>query len=387
MDESGFAVGTSQSSRALVNIREDTGWKQIGSRQEWITGIECVSAAGVAVPPLLIFKAKHTNTAWIPAQTPAKWRFSTSNSGWTSDSHGYEWLTTVFEPLTRPEDPTTRRLLTMDGHSSHITANVIAFCMQNAIDLMILPPHCSHILQPLDVGVFAPLKRALASETDAALQLDSGRISRVEWVEMYIRARTKALTASNILAGWRGAGLEPLSPLSVLAKLPTRTTQAAQIPHTPPQQLDLDLSLLDSSPPDGTELREANALLNLTIKAVEGLPSPVKRYTERMTCAFETTHSENVTLRKQVKEQEELLSTRKARNKGKRVALKGRFVFSTQEVLEIAAAAEAETVKKKSSKQPRKRKADEIIVEEVEELLDNSSSKSDHDCIVVAMRR
>ena len=259
--------------------------------------------------------------------------------------------------------------------------------MQNTIDLIILPPHCSHILQPLDVGVFAPLKRALASETDAALQLDSGRISRVEWVEMYIRARTKALTASNILAGWRGAGLEPLSPLSVLAKLPTRTTQAAQIPHTPPQQLDLDLSLLDSSPPDGTELREANALLNLTIKAVEGLPSPVKRYTERMTCAFETTHSENVTLRKQVKEQEELLSTRKARNKGKRIALKGRFVFSTQEVLEIAAAAEAETVKKKSSKQPRKRKADEIIVEEVEELLDNSSSESDHDCIVVAMRR
>ena len=387
MDESGFAIGASQSSRALVNIREDNSWKQIGSRQEWITGIECVSAAGVAVPPLLIFKAKHTNTAWIPTQTPPKWRFSTSNSGWTSDSHGYEWLTAVFEPSTRPEDPTTRRLLIMDGHSSHITANVIAFCMQNAIDLMILPPHCSHILQPLDVGVFAPLKRALASETDAALRLSSSYIPRIQWVEMYIRARAKAITTGNILAGWRGAGLLPLSPISVLERLPAKTTPVASLPHTPPQQTDLDLSLLDSSPPDGTQLREANALLNSAIKAVEGLPSPVKRYTERMTRFTELANSENVALRKQVKEQEELLNTRKIRTKGKRVALKGRFVFSTQEVLEIAEAAEAETAKRRTRKGPHKRKAEEINKNEIEEVLGNSSSESDHDCIVVAMRR
>jgi hypothetical protein len=51
----------------LVNIREASSWKQIRSRQEWITAIECVSAAGVAIAPLLIFKAKHTNTGWIPA--------------------------------------------------------------------------------------------------------------------------------------------------------------------------------------------------------------------------------------------------------------------------------------------------------------------------------
>ncbi|KAM0701561.1 hypothetical protein Q7P35_010469 [Cladosporium inversicolor] len=51
IDESGFAVRASQSSRALVNIRETSSWKQIGSRQEWITAIECRSASGVAVPP------------------------------------------------------------------------------------------------------------------------------------------------------------------------------------------------------------------------------------------------------------------------------------------------------------------------------------------------
>jgi len=146
MDESGFAVGTSQSSRTLVNVREQSSWKVINGRQEWITGIECISAAGVAIPPLIIFKAKHTNTAWIPQDTPPDWRFSTSNSGWTSDSHAYEWLTTVFEPSTKPASPTQRRLLIMDGHGSHITANVIAQCMEHTIDLLILPPHTSHVL-------------------------------------------------------------------------------------------------------------------------------------------------------------------------------------------------------------------------------------------------
>ena len=104
------------------------------------------------------------------------------------------------------------------GSSSHITANVIAFCMRNAIDLLILPPHTSHILQPLDVGVFAPLKRALACETDAALRPDTGRMPRVQWVEMYIRARGKALVSQNILSGWRSVGLVPLSPITVLRK-------------------------------------------------------------------------------------------------------------------------------------------------------------------------
>lgn len=212
---------------------------------------------------------------------------------------------------------------------------------------MILPPHCSHILQPLNVGVFAPLKCALASETNAALRLDTRRISRVEWVEIYIRAREKALISSNIRSSWRSTGLAPLSPITVLDKLPINRASTTSLPRTPLQQTELNLSLLQSSLLDGTELRQANALLNIAIKAYHNLLSLAKRFTKRMTRAFEIANSENVTLRKQVEEQAELLSTRKTRTKGKRIVLKGRFVFSTQEVLEIAQAAETETSKKK----------------------------------------
>lgn len=54
--------------------------------------------AGEALPQLVIFEVKYTNSAWIPSDMPPNWRFSTSNSGWTSNSHGFEWLSTFYDP-------------------------------------------------------------------------------------------------------------------------------------------------------------------------------------------------------------------------------------------------------------------------------------------------
>jgi hypothetical protein len=179
----------------------------------------------------------------------------------------------------------------------------------------------------------------------------------------------------------------PLSPISVLDKLLTLSDPAASLPHTPPQQIDLDLSLLQSSPPDGTELRQANTLLNATIQASYDVPSPAKRYIARMSRAFESTHSENITLRKQLKEAEGLLNTRKVRKTGKRVSLKGKFVFSTQEVHELVEEAEAETARKQARKKPRKRKSSKRIESEVDEVFEELSSNSDSDCIVVSVHR
>ena len=387
MDESGFAVGASQSSRALVSVRERSSWKVIAGRQEWITAIECISAAGVAIPPLIIFKAQHTNTAWIPAHTSRDWRFSTSNSGWTSDSHAYEWLTTVFEPETRPEDPEAHRLLIMDGHGSHITANVIAHCMEHAIDLLILPPHCSHVLQPLDVNVLAPLKRALAAETDSVARIDAGRVARVEWTRMYIRAREKAFTASNIKSGWRKTGLEPLSPIVVLDKHHPMPAPAPSPPRIPRGPASLDLTLLDSSPPDGTELRQATALFNSELKKPGPLISPVKRFGERMTCVLQTTLSENAMLRRELAEARTLLRSRKSRKNGKRVALQGKFVFSTEEVLEIAKQAEVNSAAKRGRKRSRIAASDaEYSVGEVG-VLEAVYDDSESDCIIVAGSR
>lgn len=136
----------------------------------------------------------------------------------------------MFEPLTRPEDLSFRRLLIADGDSSYVTARIIAFCMQHTTYLLILPPYCSHELQPLDAGACAPLKRALAQETNGVARLDSERMLKVEWTEMYIRARDKGLATHNIYSLWRAAGLESPSPITVPNGLGSRGDAAQSEP-------------------------------------------------------------------------------------------------------------------------------------------------------------
>jgi hypothetical protein len=172
VDETGFALGTTLPSKVLIRGGDTRAFKKISGRQEWITAIECIRASGIALPPLLIFKAKYTNTAWILASTPENWKFSMSTSRWMSNNHAYEWLTTLFEPETRQNDG-KRRLLLLDRHRSHLTARFIAFCLDKNIDLVVLLLHTSHILQPLDVGVFSPLKQALSAEIEKLFHLDT----------------------------------------------------------------------------------------------------------------------------------------------------------------------------------------------------------------------
>jgi hypothetical protein len=52
------------------------------------------------------------------------------------------------------------KLLFLDGHNSHISLEVIECAIANQISIICFPPHTSHILQPLDKGVYGPAKTA-----------------------------------------------------------------------------------------------------------------------------------------------------------------------------------------------------------------------------------
>jgi hypothetical protein len=49
-------------------------------------------------------------------------------------------------------------LLIMDGHNAHINLNIINLMKQHNIVCLILPPHCTHSLQPIDVVLFNNVK-------------------------------------------------------------------------------------------------------------------------------------------------------------------------------------------------------------------------------------
>ena len=166
--------------------------------------------------------------------------------------------------------------------------------------------------------------------------------------------------------------------------MPTPTPQVTPPPITTPN--DLDRSLLDSSPPESTELREATSLVNTIVRS-SNIKTPIKRYIERLGEAFERIASENALLRKELYEARELLQVRKKRKKEKRVAVKGKFVFNTKEILELVEEAEAEASKGKLKKRRTTRATTPEIEDEEEEGIEESIYESGSDCIIVASSR
>lgn len=76
-----------------------------------------------------------------------------------------KWFAQVFlkhAPTSRP------LLLVMDNHESHLSIDLLDMARDNQVELYCLPPHTTHILQPLDVCLFRPLKKAVS---DLAINL------------------------------------------------------------------------------------------------------------------------------------------------------------------------------------------------------------------------
>jgi len=216
MDETGVLEGIGDNGLVLgAAEKNSTLRKQAGSRS-WTTILECVSALGVALDPLIVFKGKAIQHQWFPEELEflQKWHFTTSDKGWTEDAIALKWLKEIFIPSTQPSarTPKAMRLLIMDGHKSHETDDFMWECYKNNIYLLFLPPHSSHVLQPLNLSVFSVIKRAYRRELAVYIEgAETTPIGKITFLKCYSRARDDGLTVKNIKGGWKAAGLWPIN--------------------------------------------------------------------------------------------------------------------------------------------------------------------------------
>jgi hypothetical protein len=82
-----------------------------------------------------------------------------------------------------------------------------------------MPPHSSHLLQPLDVGCFGPLKKAYGREIEHLMKRRITHITKITFFPAFYAAYQATVTESNIKGGFRGAGLVPFDPESVISRL------------------------------------------------------------------------------------------------------------------------------------------------------------------------
>lgn len=197
-------VGLNQSSQAIAN----------GSP----SSRESTRSAG-RFPPFVIFAGQYHLSAWYEGDDiPSDWAIALSDNGWTTDDLGFEWLM-HFDKYTSTRTKGTRRLLILDGHGSHTTAQFELYCQENNIVTLCMPAHSSHLLQPLDVGCFAPLKKAYGKQIEGLMRNGINHITKVEFLPAFRAAFDASITPDNIRGGFRGAGLIPYDPEAVISKL------------------------------------------------------------------------------------------------------------------------------------------------------------------------
>ncbi|APA08975.1 hypothetical protein SS1G_02829 [Sclerotinia sclerotiorum 1980 UF-70] len=386
MDESGHSIGTMESIRIIIDSTLRTKHQAHPDRQEWISIIECICTDRSILPPLGIFKSKNVLQNWIPKEVLGSWFFSANTKGWTSNLHGLEWLKRVFEPVTRTKADGKYRLLIYNGYDSHISGSFIAHCLQNRIILLILPPHTSHLFQPLDVAVFGPLKKRLTTALSDLNQAQLVRIQKIEWMEVYIKARADVYHHQNIESAWRGARLHPFNPQRVFHTLGREFTPKVEISKEPIQFDIFNQVFVNSSPLDVAILQTANNLLNSTIENDTTLSTPVRQYIRKLMIGSEQLRAQSIVHQYDANNLRAIMKKCTICKKGKRLVLKGHFYISIQElydvVIEAEKATKVQTMKKGKGKGKvieYKTETEEDIGEEVED-----ESESDiGDCIIV----
>lgn len=387
MDESGFAIGDVEASQCIINATIRQQFQAKPGRQEWVTAVECICADGSSIPPLIIFKGENLSRQWIPADIHDDWRFSCNTKGWTSNKHGLQWLREVFEPSTREKADGKPRLLICDGHDSHITASWIAHCMRNNIIFMVLPPHSSHLTQPLDVGVFGPLKTHMATALEPIISTEIHRLIKAEWLAAYVKAHRNAFSIRNIRAGFSGTGILPLNPSKVINRIKARIQDSIIVRGATPTECNTPFkdAVLTSSPLNTTDARIANAALLQELSLGGALSSPARKYAQKVVKRSERVQARNIIIEEAHNKLANAVTKRKVALSGKRQVIDGEHILTSDKILNGLIGAEKVTKKRKATGA----KKNESPASEVEEdFSDVLEARQDHsldilDCIVV----
>jgi hypothetical protein len=219
-DETGFMMG--MICPAMVVTRADRRGRgkavQPGNR-EWATAIACINGEGWSIPPFLVVQGKnHLSNWYTDGGLPPDWVIKPTSNRWTNNETGLEWLK-HFDKHTTARAKGPYRILVLDGHESHESAEFQEYCKTHNIITLGLPPHSSHLTQPLDVGCFSVLKRAYGWQIETFIKAHINHITKVEFFLAFVAAYKESMTTQNAQAGFRGAGLVPFDPEAVLSKL------------------------------------------------------------------------------------------------------------------------------------------------------------------------
>ena len=223
-DETGMPL-THKPGKVVAGVGQKHPYSIAGGNKSQITVLACASAAGYSIPPMVVFDRKSLNPDMAVGEVPGTF-YGLSNSGWMDSELFEEWFKNHFLLHAPPVRPI---LLLLDGHSSHYQLELLRIASKEGIIIFCLPPHTTHLLQPLDGCTFSSLKRYWGEECHLFCSRNPGKVvNRYNFSSIFHSAWVQGMSMQNVIASFREVGVYPTNRDKVLGKLPAALTNDVQ---------------------------------------------------------------------------------------------------------------------------------------------------------------
>jgi len=161
-----------------------------------------------------------------------------------------------------------------------------------------MPAHSSHLLQPLDVGCFAVLKRLYGQQVQNLMRNGVSHIDKSDFLEAYHNARTETMSQSNIAVSFAATGVLPYDPERVLAKLNTQLRTP-----TPPLASELNLGpWAPETPHNTTDLKLQSKAIKDYIQRAKSPPSPLEAALDQLVKGCAMSMNSAILLKEEVRQ-------------------------------------------------------------------------------------
>lgn len=208
VDETGISI-VHKPGKVVTQLGRKNVWSVTSAEKgKTHTVVSCVSASGYVIPPMMIYPRKRMTEKLQQEAVPGT-LFECSENGWINQGLYLKWFKFFLANI----PPARPVLLIEDGHASHITLEVIRLARENDVHLLCIPAHTTHLLQPLDVGVFKPLKSYFSKVCKRHLAANPGQVITTDILASLLgQAWPESVTPVNVMSGFKKSGIYPLNP-------------------------------------------------------------------------------------------------------------------------------------------------------------------------------